>query len=110
MYFCVFGSLFLFLLSLSFLHHMTIVFCLFSQTKMSMLTGGTSCCIILTSLEVLKACKKDCYEEDMVYSLHFALLYQYARQKVAISCHSGIQTEHENCIFRHCNIHCNHDM
>ena len=51
---------------------------------MSMLTGGTSCCIILTSLEVLKACKKECHEEDMVYSLHFALLYQYAQQKVGL--------------------------
>lgn len=75
-----------------------------------MLAGGTSCCIILTSLEVLKACKKDCHEEDMVYSLHFALLYQYARQKVAISCHSAIQTELENCILRRCTIHSNLDM
>jgi len=58
-----------------------------------MLTGGTSCCIILTSLEVLKACKKECYEEDMVYSLHFALLYQYARQKVVIV---FLTTEHIN--------------
>lgn len=52
------------------------------KLEMSVLTGGTSCCIILTSLEVLKACKKECYEEDMVYSLHFALLYQYAQQKL----------------------------
>lgn len=50
-------------------------------------TGGASCCIILTSLEVLKACEEQCFREDMIYSLHFALLYQYAKQKVSFITH-----------------------
>ena len=45
-------------------------------------TGGASCSVILTSLEVLQACEKQNSENGIAYSLHFALLYQYARQKV----------------------------
>ena len=45
-------------------------------------TGGASCSVILTSLEVLRACEKQNSENGIAYSLHFALLYQYARQKV----------------------------
>ena len=45
-------------------------------------TGGASCSVILTCLEVLQACEKQNSENGIAYSLHFALLYQYARQKV----------------------------
>ena len=45
-------------------------------------TGGASCSVILTCLEVLQAGEKQNSENGIAYSLHFALLYQYARQKV----------------------------
>ena len=48
-------------------------------------TGGASCSVILTCLEVLQACEKQNSENGIAYSLHFALLYQYARQKVVRS-------------------------
>lgn len=50
--------------------------------KISMPTGGASCSAFLTSLEVLKACRNQNNENGMAYSLHFALLYQYAREKL----------------------------
>ena len=48
-------------------------------------TGGAPCSVILTCLEVLQACEKQNSENGIAYSLHFALLYQYARQKVGRS-------------------------
>ncbi|KAJ7394278.1 Trafficking protein particle complex subunit 10 [Desmophyllum pertusum] len=67
--------------TLDFLHNLIHELAM-KEVKFSMPTGGASCCIILTSLEVLKTCENECDKEDMVYSLHFALLYQYARQKL----------------------------
>lgn len=50
--------------------------------KISMPTGGASCSVVLTCLEVLQACGRQNNENGIAYSLHFALLYQYARQKL----------------------------
>lgn len=66
---------------LEFLHNLVHELAM-DELKISMPTGGASCCIILTSLEVLKACEEQCFREDMIYSLHFALLYQYAKEKL----------------------------
>lgn len=44
--------------------------------------GGASCFVFLTALEVLKACENEDNDTAMAFSLHFALLYQYAREKV----------------------------
>lgn len=66
---------------LEFLHNLVHELAM-DELKISMPTGGASCCIILTSLEVLKACEEQCFREDIIYSLHFALLYQYAKQKL----------------------------
>ncbi|XP_031568533.1 trafficking protein particle complex subunit 10-like [Actinia tenebrosa] len=50
--------------------------------KVSMPTGSIACCIVLTVLEVMRACFKRYGEEDIIYSLHFAHLYQYAKHKL----------------------------
>ena len=44
--------------------------------------GGASCFVFLTALEVLKACENEDNDTAMAFSLDFALLYQYAREKV----------------------------
>ncbi|EDO41094.1 predicted protein, partial [Nematostella vectensis] len=50
--------------------------------KVVMPSGGEACCIILSILEVLRACRAHNDDEDsMSYSLHVALLYQYAKKK-----------------------------
>ena len=52
--------------------------------QISMPVGGPSCCMILTCLEVLRACHRHCDPEDVNYSLQVALLYQHARHKVSV--------------------------
>lgn len=49
--------------------------------------GGTACSIVLTVLEVMRACNERYVNEELVYNLHVALLYQYAKQKVKQLCY-----------------------
>lgn len=67
--------------TLEFLHNLKHELAM-ETVKVLLPKGGASCFVFLTALEVLKACENEDNDTAMAFSLDFALLYQYAREKL----------------------------